>query len=121
MSVDYGAPFGCEEQHRRGAFPVFLHDARRAGVPIEHAVPTATSLAASQFRLGDRGLLAEGKAADVIVFDPEEYRFPTPAEADPNEPFALARGVRHVVVNGKLVLTDDKMTGVRPGRVLLNA
>ena len=121
IPVDSGDPYGWYEQQRRGAFPAFLHDARRAGVPLEQAVQKATSLAASQFRLGDRGLLAEGKAADVIVFDPEEYRFPTPAEADPNEPFALARGVRHVVVNGKLVLTDDKMTGVRPGRVLLNA
>ncbi|MBA2303656.1 MAG: amidohydrolase family protein [Acidobacteria bacterium] len=79
----------------------------------------ATRLPAEHFRVKDRGLLATGKVADVLVFDPERFTFPTPLEADPNDPFPLASGVTHVVVHGVPVLLDGKLTGEKTGKVIL--
>ena len=67
----------------------------------------------------DRGVLAKGKVADVMVFDPAAFSYPTPAESDPNDPFTVATGVLHVLVNGVPVLADGKLTGQKPGKVIL--
>jgi N-acyl-D-amino-acid deacylase len=88
-------------------------------VSLEHAVQRATQLPADQFRVKDRGVLAKGKAADVIVFNPDAYRYPTPTESDPNDPHPVASGVRHVIVNGVPVLVDGKLTAKKPGKVIL--
>ena len=67
-------------------------------------------------RLGrpDRGTIALGMAADLVVFDPrtvvDEATFERPATAP--------SGITHVMVNGTLVLADEVVTGERPGRVL---
>lgn len=79
----------------------------------------ATQLPAEQFRIKDRGVLARGKVADVMVFNPDSYSYPTPAESDPNDPHPVAKGVLHVIVNGVLVLADGKITGQKPGKVLV--
>jgi N-acyl-D-amino-acid deacylase len=75
-----------------------------------------TSLPASQFGLLDRGVVALGKHADLVVFDPDRivdrgtYEYP----------FAPPAGIRDVFVNGEAVLRAGEMTGARPGRVLRN-
>jgi N-acyl-D-aspartate/D-glutamate deacylase len=73
-----------------------------------------TSLPARRLRLPDRGLLRPGMAADVTVFDPERIVDRATFE-DSNR---YAEGVRHVVINGKVVLEEGKMTAERPGRAL---
>jgi N-acyl-D-amino-acid deacylase len=69
---------------------------------------------ARRFGLRDRGLLAPGMAADVVVFDPEAIR--------DNATFAdgrqLATGVEHVLVNGEPVLHAGRRTAALPGRGL---
>jgi N-acyl-D-amino-acid deacylase len=112
-------PYGWYEHQRRGAFPGYFRQARANGVSIEQAVSRATLLPAEQFRVKDRGVLAHGKVADVMVFDPNHYSYPTPAESDPNDPHPVASGVLHVVVSGVPVLVDGKLTGQKPGKVLL--
>ncbi len=119
IPVDVDDPYGWYEHQRRGAFVGYFRQARANKVPIETAVSRAAQLPAEHFRLKDRGVLAKDKVADVMVFDPDAYKFPTPAESDPNDPFPMASGVRHVVVNGVPVLVDGTLTGQKPGRVIL--
>ena len=74
---------------------------------------------AAQFRLKDRGSLEKGRVADVMVFDPDKYSFPSPAESDPNDPHPMASGVSTVIVNGTIVLENGALTGKKPGKVIL--
>lgn len=119
IPVDMDEPYGWYEHQRRGAFAGYFRQAREHGVTIEQAVNRAASLPAQQFRIKDRGTLATGKVADVMIFTPERFTFPTPAESDPNDPFPLARGVTDVIVNGVPVLVNDKLIGQKPGKVIL--
>ena len=119
IPVDQDEPYGWYEHQRRGAFPGYLKQARAHNVAIEKIVQKATQLPADQFRIKDRGVLATGKVADVMVFNPDDYSYPTPAESDPNDPHPVAKGVLHVVVNGVPVLRDGKLTGQKPGKVLI--
>jgi dihydroorotase/N-acyl-D-amino-acid deacylase len=81
-------------------------------------LPTAiwkmTGLPADRFGLKDRGRLEKNKAADLVVFDPEEVN----DRATFEEPLLPPSGVSAVVVNGVAVVRDGQLTGQRPGRVL---
>jgi len=65
-------------------------------------------------RLTDRGVLKQGMWADVVVFDPDKIHDVATYE-NPNQ---LSVGMDFVLVNGKPVIDDGKMTGVLPGEVL---
>ncbi|MBL8697084.1 MAG: amidohydrolase family protein [Alphaproteobacteria bacterium] len=80
----------------------------------EEAIHRLTALPASVMRLGDRGVLREGAAADIAVFDPDRFA----ERATTFEPNQLAEGMMHVVVNGSLALRDGRLTGERGGAVL---
>jgi N-acyl-D-aspartate/D-glutamate deacylase len=99
-----------------GAFARFLGRYVREGgvVSLEEAVRRMTSLPADVFRLRDRGSLAPGSFADVVVLDPTEIR----DHATFEEPHQYATGVRHVLVNGAPVVRDGEHTGALPGRVV---
>ena len=81
---------------------------------LEQAVEKLTAKPAERMGLADRGILAEGKKADIAVFDPVEFRETGTLES----PSQLAMGMHHVIVNGQAVLRDGKMSGNRSGRVL---
>src|SRR5262249_23545011 len=81
---------------------------------LEQAVQHLAAHAARRFGLHDRGLLREGMAADVVVFDPE----PLADHATYDDGRQLATGVAHVLVNGELVLRDGERTAALPGRAL---
>jgi N-acyl-D-amino-acid deacylase len=83
-------------------------------IPLEEAVRRLTSLPAENLAIADRGLLAPGRFADVVVFDPDTVQ----DHATYDEPHRYATGVRHVAVNGTLVLRDGEHTGALPGRVV---
>ena len=80
----------------------------------EEAVRRMTSLPASILGLADRGVLAEGKAADIVVFDPEKIMdratFPDPKH--------YSEGILYLYVNGQAVVREGKITGALPGRAL---
>jgi len=83
-------------------------------VPFAEWVRKCTAFPAEQFRLKDRGVLAEGKLADVVVLNPADLR----EFADFGNPHQLSTGVEHVIVNGVHTLADGKLTGKRGGRLL---
>ncbi|HSM36197.1 MAG TPA: D-aminoacylase [Longimicrobiales bacterium] len=83
-------------------------------IPLEEAIRRLTSLPAENLQLRDRGRLAPGFHADVVVFDPATIT----DRATFEEPHALAEGVRDVWVNGVRVLEGGAHTGALPGRVV---
>jgi dihydroorotase/N-acyl-D-amino-acid deacylase len=81
---------------------------------LEEAIRKMTSLPAARLGLGDRGVVRRGMKADLVVLDPGTIR----DRATFDKPHQYAEGMSLVVVNGKVVLDGERMTGVRPGRVL---
>jgi len=73
-----------------------------------------TSLPARAMRLPDRGLLRPGYAADLVLFDPERVQ----DKATFRQPHQFSEGFDLVLVNGRAVVQNGKLTGARPGRVL---
>jgi N-acyl-D-amino-acid deacylase len=83
-------------------------------IPLEEAIRKLTSLPAATLRVKERGRLAPGYFADVVVFDPKTIA----DHATYEKPHQYATGVRHVWVNGVQVLKDGDHTGQKPGRVV---
>jgi N-acyl-D-amino-acid deacylase len=82
--------------------------------PLETAVHKMTGLTAKTFGLAGRGVLKEGYAADIAVFDAGEVE----EGASFARPIQAAKGIDTVIVNGAVVWRDGGPTGARPGRVL---
>ncbi len=121
--VIFGEPWdpgSWYELQRPGAFPIFMRMYREKGVPVEEVVRRNTSMAATQFRIFDRGLLRPGMKADIAVIDLDAYRYPSPDEIDPRIPQQMAEGVAYVLVNGQVTLDDGVVRSVRAGEVVLN-
>jgi N-acyl-D-aspartate/D-glutamate deacylase len=92
-------------------------------VPVERAVHMMTGQPAQLFGLRERGLLAEGFAADVLVFDPdtigsEPARLVHDLPGDTPRLFAGSNGVVRVLVNGIETVRDGAPTGALPGSLL---
>ena len=89
--------------------------AREEGLlTLPQAVAKMTGNAARALGMTDRGLLREGWAADIAVFDAETIR----DEATFDEPHTYPTGVETVIVNGRTVIHRDGHTGALPGRLL---
>ena len=99
-----------------GAFPrVIRKYVREDGViTLEDAVRRMTSLAAHRLGLHDRGLIAPGMAADLLIFDPEKVV----DRADFGDPMRYAEGMDYVFVNGVAVIDDGVLSSAKPGRLL---
>ncbi len=93
------------------------HVRQRKTLRLEDAVRKMTSMPATHFGLRDRGLLRKGYFADMVVLDYENLD----DGATDSQPFAYAKGVEHVIVNGTMVIDYSEHTGERPGRSLLRA
>lgn len=83
-------------------------------ISLSEAIRRLTSYPADNLKLRDRGRLAPGHFADVVIFDPDNVR----DHATFEDPHQLATGVRDVFVNGQAVLRDSRHTGAMPGRVV---
>ena len=83
-------------------------------ITLAEAVRRLTSYPADNLKLRDRGRLAPGYHADIVVFDPTTVQ----DHATFEDPHRLATGVRDVFVNGEAVLRDAEHTGAMPGRVV---
>ncbi len=112
---------GIEYRHPRGAgtFPRVLGRfvRERGWLTLEEAIRKMTSLPASRLGLKDRGTIAVGRVADLVLFDPTTVI----DNATFLEPFKLSTGIEKVWVSGTLAWEDGKSTGARPGRVLTAA
>jgi N-acyl-D-amino-acid deacylase len=81
---------------------------------LEEAIRRMTSLPAQKFGFRDRGLLKEGFAADIVIFDPASVS----DKATFEHPHQYSAGIPYVIVNGRLVIENAKHNGERNGRVL---
>ncbi len=112
-------PASVSSTHPRafGAFPrVIAKYVREDGViTLEEAVRRMTSLAAHRLGMYDRGIVAPGMAADLVVFDPARLRDRADFGADAT---LQSEGVDYLFVNGELVIDDGELTDAKPGRLL---
>jgi dihydroorotase/N-acyl-D-amino-acid deacylase len=109
---------GTEHPHPRayGTFPRILRKYVREEklLALPEAIRKFTALPAQRMRLTDRGVLKQGMAADVVVFDPEKIT----DKATFEKPNQFSEGMEFVLVNGVPVIESGKMTGALPGKVL---
>ncbi len=90
---------------------------------LEQAVRLLSFVPATQWGFADRGLIREGLAADLLVFDPETIAPEMPEvvrdlPAGARRLVQRSRGIAATVVNGEVVLRDGKPTGALPGQLL---
>ena len=99
-----------------GAFPRVLgrYVRERKVLPLEEAVRKMTSLSAEHMGFTDRGTIAPGKRADLVLFDARTVA----DRSTPENPTALAAGIVRVWTNGVEVYGDGRASGARPGKVL---
>ncbi|MEO8104547.1 MAG: amidohydrolase family protein, partial [Betaproteobacteria bacterium] len=83
-------------------------------ITLEEAIRRMTSLAAQKFQFRDRGLLREGFAADIVIFDDSRII----DRATFENPHQFSTGISHVLVNGKIVIDAGRHTGARSGVAL---
>ncbi|MCG0276218.1 MAG: D-aminoacylase [Thermosediminibacteraceae bacterium] len=115
----YGILSGSHPHPRNyGTFPrVLARYVREQGIlTLEEAVRKMTSFPARRLGLWDRGIIMEGMAADIVIFDLDKVKDMATYE----NPKTYPKGIVHVIVNGVPVISEGKHTGARPGRVLRN-
>ena len=109
---------GSDRPHPRnyGTFPRKLayYSIQEKVLSLEAAVRSMTSLPAEILRMTDRGLIKEGLAADITVFDVKNLS----DTATFDNPHQYAEGIQHVFVNGTPVVHNGKVTGALPGKAL---
>jgi len=102
-----------------GSFPrvlgKFVREERLLTLP--QAVRKMSAMQADRLRLAGRGYIRPGYYADLVVFDPGIVADTATFE----DPYRFPAGIRHVIVNGELAVSDSVQTIARAGRVLKNA
>lgn len=103
-------------QNSYGGFPNYIRRAvRETGtLSIKEAVRKITGSPARKFKLKDRGILKEGAWADITVFNLETVT----DKGNQLEPRQYPEGIPYVLVNGEIVVDNEKQTRVRPGKIL---
>ena len=124
MVASDGGSFAIEGPTRRGSphprglgtFPRVLgrYVRERKALTLEQAIHKMSSYPASRIKLADRGRLATGLAADVVVFDPQTVA----DRATFEEPFQYPTGIKVVVVNGIVALRDGQRGSQMTGKAL---
>ncbi|NCC50825.1 MAG: D-aminoacylase [Spartobacteria bacterium] len=110
-------PLSHDHPHPRayGAHARFLRAALdHKTVSVAEAVRKMTALPAEHFGIRDRGVIATGRFADLVVIDPEALR----DQATYAHPHQYATGIRHLLVNGVPTIRDGHPTPHRGGRFL---
>ena len=111
-------PPGQGRPHPRGygAFPRILgrYVREKQALTLQEAIRKMTGLPAQKFGLKDRGLVQEGKFADLVVFSPERII----DQATYEEPRTPPAGIKAVVVNGRIAVSDGRVARVFAGEFL---
>ena len=81
---------------------------------LEEAVRKMTYFPASVYKLEGKGLIKEGYDADINIFVPENIKSPASFE----DPHQLSSGFDYVIIAGNKALVDDKLTGIKVGKVI---
>jgi len=110
--------FGEGKPHPRfyGTFPrvISRYVKEKRILSLEEAVKKMTGMPAWKLRIWDRGIIRPGMKADITIFDYWQIRDMATFE----NPHSYPEGIKHVIVNGKLVVEDGIHIGTRSGRVL---
>ena len=107
---------GLRHPRTAGTFPRVLAKFVREQhwFPLQEAIRKMTSAPAARLKLADRGTIAVGKVADLVLFDPATIADRSTFQ----DPFVLATGVKGVWVSGVRVWDGAKPTGAVPGQML---
>ena len=99
-----------------GTFPRYLgHYSRELGLmSLEETIHHLTGRPAARLKLDRRGIVRQGYAADLVLFDPETVS----DAATFDQPRQPAVGIHYVFVNGEAAIDDGRPTGIRAGRAL---
>ncbi len=116
MSISTDGSLDGSHPRGYGTYPRFFgrYVRERQVMPLPEAVRKTTSIPASQMGFSNRGRIAPGFKADLMLFDPATIL----DRSTPADPHAVSVGVDRVWVNGVLVYDDTKTTGSYPGQVL---
>ncbi|MFP3950972.1 MAG: N-acyl-D-amino-acid deacylase family protein [Candidatus Bathyarchaeia archaeon] len=109
-------PTSYPNQNSYGGFPRYLMRSVRETntLKLEEAIRKVTSLPAKKFNLKDRGIIKENAYADIVILDMNTVS----DVGDQLEPRRYPRGIKHVVINGELVVRESIHTGRLPGKLL---
>ncbi len=116
LAAGPGPHHGKPHPRMYGTFPRVLGEYARERklFSLETAVHKMTGMCARRLRLADRGLVREGYAADLTVFDPRTVK----DEATFAEPHRYPTGIPYVIVNGTVVVDAGRMNPLGTGRIL---
>lgn len=116
MSISTDGSLDGSHPRGFGTYPRVLgrYVRERHVLTLPEAIRKMTSLPAAQMRFSDRGRIAPGFKADLVLFDPATVI----DRATPEKPHELSEGIDQVFVNGVLVYSDGKTSGAFPGRGL---
>jgi N-acyl-D-amino-acid deacylase len=116
VAVDGPTRRGHPHPRGLGTFPRVLarYVRERKALTLEQAINKMTALPASRIHLRDRGRIATGMAADVVVFDPATVADTATYE----EPFQYPVGIDAVIVNGVVALREGQRSDRHTGRAL---
>ena len=87
---------------------------KRQILPLETLIHRMTEMPAQRYALKNKGVIRQGYDADLVIFDYDALA-DNATYADPTQ---LADGIEYVIINGKIVYHDGKLTGEQPGRLL---
>lgn len=111
-------PLTVSSSHPRafGTFPRILAKyVREEGViTLEEGIRKMTSLPANRLGLFDRGRISPGMVADLVIFDEEKIQ----DNATFTDPLVYADGIDYSIINGIMVIDENRTTAKLPGRVL---
>lgn len=115
LAVEGPLRSGVPHPRNFGTFPRVLgrYVREQKVITLEEAIRKMTSLPASILRLTERGTIAAGQAADLVIFDPATVN----DRATFEDPFQYPVGIDTVIVGGQVVLDEGTHTNARPGKV----
>ncbi len=120
VASDGGAysPASKSNPHPRtyGTFPraISYYQKERNVCSLPEMIRKMTSMPAQKIGLKDRGVIAEGKAADIVIFDYNRIK----DNATFLNPHQFPTGIPYVIVNGEFAVDNNAITGKLSGKVL---
>lgn len=107
---------GLPHPRSYGTFPRIIAEyvKKQKVLTLPEAIRKMTSWPAARMGLFDRGMIREGLAADLVIFDLDRIA----DKADWEHPLEFPEGIETVLVNGAVVVKDGEHTGAKPGHVL---
>lgn len=118
LGSDSGIRTGDGRPHPRGygSAPRLIREyaMKRAVISLEEAIRRMTSLPADTFGIKDRGRIAPGFRADIVIFDPSDIK----DRATYEDPFQSPDGILFVLVNGRVARERGQSIALNAGRVI---